>query len=143
MNHPNEYPSHPRPAVAVLIQRKGRILAVLRGNPPARSTWALPGGSIELGEGLMEAAAREVMEETGVKVEPLRVITAVDAIYKGLKERGEIRFHYVIIYVEARYIEGVPAPGDDVTMAQWLTLDEMRERGAEPATLNLLASLLQ
>ena len=138
--HPNEYPSEPRAAVSVLVQRNGEILVVLRGNPPAEETWALPGGSIELGETIYEAAERETLEETGVRVRAMKPLTAVDAIYRD--EDGAVRFHYVIVYMLASLISGEPVAGDDVKDARWMTLEELEEYMVEKKTLEILKGLL-
>ncbi len=138
--HPNEYPSEPRAAVAALVRRNDKILVVLRGNPPAEETWALPGGSIELGETIYEAAERETLEETGVRVRAIKPLTAVDAIYRD--EDGAVRFHYVIVYMLASLISGEPAADDDVKDARWMTLEELEEYMVEKKTLEILKGLL-
>ncbi len=135
----NEFPGSPRPAVAVVVVRKGKVLMVLRGNPPAENTWSLPGGSIELGEEVAEAAVREVREETSLVVEALGPVTCEDAIYR---DGGRIRFHYVIIYVAARYVSGEVRAGDDARDAGFFSLDELREMRVEKKTMMILEGLL-
>ncbi len=134
----NEFPLFPRPAVAVLVERKGKLLVVLRGNPPAKDTWSLPGGSIELGETVLEAAEREVGEETGVQVKAEDMVTYVDAIYR----QGEaVRFHYVIIYVAARYVGGEVSPGDDAKDAGFYSIEELNTMPVEKKTLEIINRL--
>jgi len=55
-------------ASAVITDDAGRVLLVLRGTEPEKGRWSVPGGSVESGETLAEAAAREAFEETGLRV---------------------------------------------------------------------------
>lgn len=74
------YPAHenpaPRPIVAVIgiVIRDGKVLLVQRANPPDAGRWGFPGGKIELGERIMDAAARAIKEETAITVKPLDVL---------------------------------------------------------------------
>ena len=117
------YPRHPIVAVAGIVIKDREILMVKRANPPAKDTWAPPGGSVKLGETIFDAVKREVIEETGVEVEPVRTITHVDAIYPD--KEGAIQYHYVILSVEARYIDGIPRARDDAKKACWMPFDEI------------------
>ena len=58
----------------------GRILLVERGKPPLEGCWSLPGGLVEVGERLEEAAAREVFEETGLRVTAVSLATVFERI---------------------------------------------------------------
>src|SRR3712207_2589394 len=75
-----EYPDRPWVGVGVIVWRGDQVLLVRRGRPPRAGQWGLPGGAQEVGETLFEAAAREVLEETGLTVRPYAVVTAVDAV---------------------------------------------------------------
>lgn len=136
------YPKAPRVGVGVVIIREtdGRqVLLVLRGKEPAKGMWSVPGGSLELGETVSEAAEREVQEETGLDVEIGPVITAVDAIYR---EEKEISFHYVIVDVLAFAApDATPVPADDADAVQWVAVDEVAS--VEPLTENLPAVVQQ
>ncbi|MBC7186765.1 MAG: NUDIX domain-containing protein, partial [Calditrichaeota bacterium] len=63
------YPPTPLVGVAILVARDGAVLLVKRAFPPNAGRWSLPGGHVELGEPLKEAARREVAEECGIDVE--------------------------------------------------------------------------
>ncbi len=132
------YPDSPIPAVAVVVKRDDEFLMIKRGKEPRKGTWTVPGGSIELGETLKEAAEREVMEESRLKVKALRAFTAIDAIYRDTE--GKLEFHYVIIYMEAEYLGGEPAAGDDATEVRWVSSREIKEGfpNAEPGTLRII-----
>ena len=136
------YPVSPVPAVAVMVRRGDTVLMIKRGKEPRKGTWTVPGGSIEPGEPMFQAAKREVMEETGLSVEPLEAFTAVDAIYYD--SRGRLQFHYVIIYIEASYLGGEAVAGDDATEARWVNLEKIRAgfRDAEPGTLEIIKKRL-
>lgn len=130
------YPKRPVPAVACLIIKNNKALTILRGKPPSENFWSLPGGKIELGEKLLDAAAREVLEETGIVVQPIAPFTATDAIYYD--ETNKIIFHYVITYVFAKYLEGEIIPEDDVLDARWMTIQDMEKTNFEKKTLEIV-----
>jgi len=136
-----EYPSVPHLAVATAVFQGDRVLAVQRRNPPAENTWALPGGSVQLGETVFEAVIRETLEETGIQVRPVRFLTAVDAIYRDASNR--VRFHYTILYVLAEYMSGQPMPQDDALEARWLTIQELHALPFERNTLRIIEEIVE
>jgi ADP-ribose pyrophosphatase YjhB (NUDIX family) len=62
--------SNPKVLVTTIVASGERILLCRRANPPAAGRWVLPGGFMESGETMEEAAARETLEETGVELDP-------------------------------------------------------------------------
>ena len=138
MHNTNSYPDLPRVAVSVAVQKEGCLLAVKRKKEPCSGLWAFPGGSVELGETLAEAAAREVLEETGVSVLPAECFRCVDAIYRD--KAGSIEFHYVIIYMRAVYVSGSPTPMDDAEDAAWIHPERLLRMGTDPATQDIVLS---
>jgi ADP-ribose pyrophosphatase len=113
--------AHPVLGVSVLVQREGKVLLVQRGRPPAAGYWAFPGGRVELGEKLAEAAAREVQEETGLQVEIGDLIDRAEIIRRD--EGGAIEAHFVVMVFAGRYVAGTPRAGDDAAEAEWLAPD--------------------
>ena len=109
----------PVPAVGVVCLRGGSVLLIRRGTPPRQGEWSLPGGRIEPGERAMDAALRELREETGVEAEITGLIDVVDGLFP---EAGR---HYVLIDYAARWLSGEPVAGDDAAEARFVALDEV------------------
>ncbi len=109
----------PAPCVGVVCLRDGEVLLIRRGRPPKQGEWSLPGGRIEPGERAMEAALRELREETGVEAEITGLIDVVDGIFP---EAGR---HYVLIDYAARWLAGEPVAGDDAVEARFAPLGEI------------------
>lgn len=117
------YPDRPWVAVGVIVWKGDRVLLVRRAHPPRAGDWAIPGGAVELGEGVFETAVREVAEETGLTVDPVAIVTVVDAVTRDAEDR--IQFHYTIVEVEAEWTGGEPVGADDALEAAWATVDEV------------------
>ena len=128
------YPSAPRPAVAAVVFHAGRVLLVRRARPPRQGLWALPGGSVHLGETLQQAAEREVAEETGVAIHAGAPVNVFDVI---VPDGGGFRFHYVVIDVVAEYVSGQPRGNHEVHEAGWFSLEALdaMEMDADTETL--------
>jgi 8-oxo-dGTP diphosphatase len=109
----------PVPAVGVVCLRGDAVLLIRRGRPPRMGDWSLPGGRIEPGERAMDAALRELREETGVEAEITGLIDVVDGIFP------EADRHYVLIDYAARWLSGEPVAGDDALEARFVALDEV------------------
>lgn len=101
----------PVPAVGVVCLRGDEVLLIRRGTPPMLGEWSLPGGRIEPGERAVDAALRELREETGVEAEIVGLIDVVDGFFP---EAGE---HYVLIDYLAVWRAGEPVAGDDAAAA--------------------------
>ena len=109
----------PVPAVGVVCLRGDSVLLIRRGTPPRQGEWSLPGGRIEPGERVVEAALRELREETGVEAAITGLIDVVDGLFP---EAGR---HYVLIDYAARWVSGEPVAGDDALEARFVALDEV------------------
>jgi acetyl-CoA carboxylase carboxyl transferase subunit beta len=94
-------------AGAVIRDDGGRLLMVRRGSAPAAGKWSLPGGRVEAGETHAAAAAREVLEETGLIVDVGELIATVDVM------------GYVVHDFAARVVGGSLEAGDDATEVMW------------------------
>lgn len=121
------YPQAPVVGVGAVVLAGSRVLLVRRGRPPAQGIWSLPGGVVELGEGLKTACAREVREETGISV---KVGPMVEVLERILRDKaGDLEYHYVLVDFLCSAEEAVPVAGDDAAGAKWVdfkSLDEMK-----------------
>ncbi len=135
------YPTFPIPAVGVaVISENDRLLMIKRGKPPAMGLWSVPGGTIELGETVFDAARREVFEETSLLCNPCKIFDAIDAIYKD--DDGKLLYHYIILYVVARCEEKPPIARDDALEAGWFSIDEIKNFSTPGKTYQLLKRIL-
>lgn len=114
----------PIPAVIAVVVENSRALLVRRANPPDAGLWGYPGGKIEYGETVSEAAIRELREETGVEARALDVITTLDILVRA--EDGAVTQHYILIAVLCRWLSGEPVAADDALEAGWFALDDLR-----------------
>jgi 8-oxo-dGTP diphosphatase len=116
------YPRWPMLGVGALIIEGTRILMAQRGKEPLKGLWSLPGGALETGEMLADGIRREVTEETGLEIEPLRVCEIFERILRDTN--GAPEYHYVLIDYYCRVTGGTLHAGDDASRVEWV------ERGA-------------
>lgn len=121
----------PAPAVGVVCLRGDEVLLIRRGRPPLQGAWSLPGGRVEWGERLEQAARRELVEETGVSADILGLLDVVD----GLFLPGH---HYVLIDFAARWISGEPAAGDDARESRFFRPEALAPLGLWSETLRVI-----
>ena len=112
----------PELAVSAIVIDQGRLLMVERGRPPSAGRWSLPGGRVEPDETLEAAAAREVLEETGIAVSVRELV--------GYVERRDEARHFIIVDFLATPLAGEspmpdPRAGDDAAAAKWVPLAEV------------------
>ena len=119
-----EYPDAPLVGVGTVTIKSGKILLIRRAFEPGAGKWSIPGGLVEVGEKLSEAAARETEEETGVKVEVLELINVFDMI--DLDESGRAKYHYVLVDFLSKPVGGKERVSDEVTDIRWVTFEEAR-----------------
>jgi 8-oxo-dGTP diphosphatase len=134
-----EYRELPRVGVGAIVIRDGRILLVKRGSSPGKGLWAPPGGLVELGETVREAAEREILEETGIAIRAKEAFYTFDFIDRD--KDGKIKYHYVIIDFLADYLGGEPKAADDVSDARWVSPDEAVKLNLSPTTRKLLKQM--
>lgn len=118
-----EYPERPIVGVGAVIFDHGRVLLVQRGNAPMQGEWSLPGGALEVGETLEEGVRREVLEETGLVIEPVSIVDVFDRIARDAA--GRVQFHYVLVDFLCRVTGGSPACATDAADLRWATLDAL------------------
>jgi 8-oxo-dGTP diphosphatase len=127
----------PVPAVGVVCLKGDQVLLIRRGTPPMQGSWSLPGGRIEPGERAVDAALRELMEETGVRAELTGLIDVVDGLFP---ESGR---HYVLIDYAARWLSGEPVAGDDAREARFVALAEVDGLVAWSETRRVIAEAVR
>ena len=117
------YPQRPILAVSAAIFRDGKVLVVRRARKPALSLYTLPGGAVEIGETLSEAATREVREETALDIEPVGLAGQRDVIVRDAQNRVER--HFVILCFAARWRAGELVLNEELDDARWLEPAEL------------------
>jgi len=113
-----DYPERPFLAVSAAILRDSELLIVRRKKMPAQGLFTLPGGAVEPGESLVEAVTREVKEETGLIVEPFKLLGYREAI--GRDETGQVKRHFVILPFAARFVSGELRLDGELSEARWI-----------------------
>ena len=136
MRSSNEFPDRPIPAVGAIVFRDGAVLLVKRRNEPSRGRWSVPGGSLEAGETVEAAAAREAFEETGIVVRPGRAVHVMDYLVRDDGDR--VKWHYVLIDVLCEYVSGEPVPASDAENARFVPLRDLAEYDITPSAVEAL-----
>lgn len=117
------YPAAPILCVSVALWRGSEVLLVRRGKAPLAGRWSLPGGVVDLGERLADAARRELREETGLEVGLGPVVDCNEIIIRDTA--GDTERHYVIIVFAGRWRGGEPVAQDDAAAVRWAHPDEL------------------
>jgi ADP-ribose pyrophosphatase len=91
---------------------------------------------IELGETIQQAAEREILEETGVRIQAREPVYTFDLIDRDAE--GRIRYHFVVVDVFAYYVSGEPEARDDAVDARWVAPEDLEALPASPNTMRLL-----
>jgi 8-oxo-dGTP diphosphatase len=120
-----EYPDRPFIGVGAIIVEDGHVLLVKRGHAPIAGEWSIPGGVLEVGETLREAAVREVLEETSLVVEPTILLGVYDRILRDTDERT--LYHYVLIDFSCRRLSGEAKAAGDAAEVRWFRPDELAD----------------
>ncbi|GAA1344873.1 MULTISPECIES: NUDIX hydrolase [Micrococcales] len=121
----SSFDAHPRVAVISVLIKDDHVLLARRANPPDAGFWGFPGGKIEFGETIAQAAERELSEETSIISEATGVLTCLDAFSRD--ENRPLVSHFVLVAVLCRWRSGQPHAGDDALEARWFALDEVDE----------------
>ncbi len=120
-----EYPAHPIPGVGVIAFNDDKFLLIQRGKPPRAGEWSIPGGAVELGETVRDAALREFAEECGGEIELRDLVDAIDIFWQD--DAGKLQYHYVVIDYWAEWRGGDLRASSDVMDARWVTLPEVAQ----------------
>lgn len=136
-----EYPARPIVGVGVVVARDGEVLVVQRGSEPGYGQWSIPGGAVEVGETVREAAAREVAEECAIEVDINDVIEVLDRMMRD--KDGRVQYHYVLIDFAARYRSGELHAGSDILAARWVPVAALGGVGLPAITLAVIHKALR
>jgi 8-oxo-dGTP diphosphatase len=117
-----EYPDQPLVGVGAIIIEGNRVLLVKRGHAPLAGEWSIPGGVLEVGETLRQAAVREALEETGLTVETGELLGVFDRVLRDAEERT--RYHYVLIDFLCRRLSGEAQASGDAAEVRWYAREE-------------------
>ena len=131
-----EFPEVPLVGVGAIIIEGDRVVLVKRAHPPLKAEWSIPGGVLEVGELVREAAVREAREETGLTVEPGELLGVYDRVLRDADKR--VQYHYVLIDFLCRRLAGVLAAASDAVEVRWFTREELPGMKIAPDTLDVI-----
>lgn len=126
------YPKHPLIGVCTLCWDGENMLVIKRGREPYKNHWALPGGLVELGETLDDAALRELSEETGVRAKIVGQLETFDSIQRDQEDK--VASHFVLTVFEAEHLSGDAIAADDALAAKWCRPEELSSLLMTPGT---------
>lgn len=126
------YPARPILAASIAVFREGRVLIATRTKPPGAGVWSLPGGLVEVGETLEEAALRELMEEVGVEARIVDFNRHVQRVDRD--EDGRVRHHFVVASFVGAWTGGEATVGPEAGEVRWVN---PRDLGDLPTTPHL------
>lgn len=135
-----EYPNYPVLAVGAVVVRDGKVLLVLRSREPGRGLWSLPGGIVHPGETLKAAVVRELREECGIEV---AIAEAAEVVERMIQDgRGRLRYHYVILDYQAKWVRGELSPSEEVEDACWVDPGSLHQYHLTRGTADVIRRLL-
>jgi 8-oxo-dGTP diphosphatase len=127
-HYPDDLPRHSVSAGGAVIRGDGRMLAIKRAD---NGEWVLPGGIVELNEDPRDTVRREVLEETGVTIEPGQLT----GVYKNM------RLGVVSLVFRRRPLAGAAQPTAEATEVAWLDSSQVTGRMAEAFAVRLTDAL--
>ena len=131
-----EFPEIPLVGVGAIIIDRDRVLLVKRAHPPLQAQWSIPGGVLEVGELVRDAAVREAREETGLIVETADLLGVYDRVLRDTDQR--VQYHYVLIDFLCRAVGGRLQADGDAAEARWFTRDELPALNLAEDTLDVI-----
>src|ERR1700730_9213484 len=131
-----EFPEVPLVGVGAIIIEDSRVLLVKRAHPPLQAQWSIPGGVLEVGELVREAAIREAREETGLIVEPADLLGVYDRVLRNAEQR--VQYHYVLIDFLCHRVGGELHAASDAAEVRWFTREELPALNLAEDTLDVI-----
>jgi 8-oxo-dGTP diphosphatase len=121
-----EFPDAPVVGVGAVVVQDGKALIVKRAHEPRKGEWSLPGGHVELGETLVDAVKREILEETGLQVDVGPIVEVFDRIHR---KDALIQYHFVILDFRCTYVGGTLCAADDADDVAWVGAQDLERYG--------------
>jgi 8-oxo-dGTP diphosphatase len=131
-----EYPQRPVVGVGGVVIADGRALLIKRGHPPLQGQWSIPGGTLEVGETLLEGVERELAEETGIHVRVAGLIEVFERVFRD--DAGKAKYHFVILDYLCEAVEGEARAGSDVTDVAWASEDDLERFSLTPTATRVV-----
>jgi len=131
----------PISGVSMCVVKDSRVLLAKRGNPNGYGLWSFPGGHVENGEALRDAALRELAEETGINAEIVKLLDTIDIIHRD--PGGEIEAHFILSVFLGSWIGGEAIADSDASAVKWVTATEAAQLKTTPGTAELVEASIR
>ena len=131
-----EFPELPLVGVGAVIIEDSHVLLVKRAHPPLQAQWSIPGGVLEVGELVREAAIREAREETGLIVEPADLLGVYDRVLRNPEQR--VQYHYVLIDFLCRRVGGELQAASDAVEVAWFSREDLPALNLAEDTMDVI-----
>jgi 8-oxo-dGTP diphosphatase len=118
-----EFPESPLIGVGAIIVKDASVVLVKRAHPPLEGQWSIPGGVLEVGELVRDAAIREAREETGLRIEPTELLGVFDRILRH--PDGRVQYHYVLVDFLCRVTSGELLASGDAAETGWFRAEQL------------------
>ena len=136
-NDDRTYPARPILAASIAVFRDGKVLIATRTKPPGAGGWSLPGGLVEPGETIEEAALRELMEEVGVEARIIGFNRHVQRIDRD--DEGRVRHHFVVASFVGVWTGGEATTGPEAGEVRWVDPHDLDGLPTTPHLARILA----
>lgn len=134
------YPDGPIVAVGGIVVKDGSVLLIRRGKEPSYGLWSVPGGAVDLGEGLRAATRREIREECGIEIDVTDVTEVLERVVRDSDDR--VQYHYVLIDYLALWVSGDPTPSSEVLELRWVSPDDFPQYQMTRGTADVIQKML-
>jgi 8-oxo-dGTP diphosphatase len=131
-----QYPERPIVGVGAVIVDGDRVVLVQRAHEPLKGEWSLPGGTVEVGETLVDAVAREVREETGLNVRVGSLVEVLDRVHRGAD--GRVEYHFVLLDYKCTVLSGTLGHGSDASAACWARREDLVRYGLSETAIRVV-----